>query len=128
MKANRVYQMAGLPLEQVELHWEELDDALTRYYMARDLADVNIEGELMFPPELTKADKSTYAHLLTGYVNDDGIIEFMHSVSGLPRSLCATWNYLDNVEIDKQGGQPDWATDDCYAATLDVVKAEGALA
>lgn len=82
MSADRVYQMAGLPLQQVELHWEALDDALTRYYVAK----------------------------------------------GLPRSLCATWNYLDNVELDKQGCQPEELTEGCYTYALDVVKAEAAHA
>lgn len=116
--------MQGLPLQQVDEASDVLDDALTRYYVAMNLADVDRSGEPLIDAVTAAHDKATYTTLLTPMVDDRNIVEFMHKVSGLPLSLCATWNYLDNVETDKQGAQPHWATLDCYEFTLDIVKAD----
>lgn len=128
MSASFTPTMAGLPLALIDSESEVLHDALTRYYVAMNLADVDSEGRNLVDPVVTANDRATYKTLLTDVVNDRNIVEFMHEVSGLSRPLCATWNYLDNVEVFEQGGQPDWATSDCYEFTLEIVKSDGSKA
>ena len=88
----------GLPTIPEE-DFGELEAALLRHFCASW-----VMADDIFPAGVVEADRTRYAHLIASpgpehrVIDPDQQVEFMHAVSGLPRSWCATWCYWDFIE------------------------------
>ncbi len=116
--------MLGIP-EISDDQWDVLWDAHTRYFVAKGLADVDVDGEPLVEADMAAQDKHENADLLApAYVDDASIIEFMVRVSGMPKALCAAFTYLDHVEMTRQGAQPECVLQECYQDALEMIQGE----
>lgn len=81
----------------------ELEDAQLRHLCASWIVP-----EDMFPPSVVEGDRRALAHLISSkgpgalHIDASEQVEFMHAVSGLPRSMCAAWCYEDFLNLVRQ--------------------------
>lgn len=100
MNPEYVAPMAGLPLQQVERHKDNIEFAMVFYF----------------------SDDSLHLHVCEG---PPDLIEYMHDVSGVPRFLCATFVYLDRVQLNTVIGGRTREINRQYEIALAIVEAEG---
>lgn len=99
---------------------DELEHAQERFYAASDLIDS--DDPTFFAH--VEIDRREHAHCLCyRFVDLDGELEFLHRVSGLPRDVCAAWNYRDQVEMAASGLIPLACLDDALERARETIAA-----
>lgn len=127
MKRQRVYDIA--PMEGLvvpPLHASGvLENALLRYLA------MNCVMSGVIPLKQVLKDRTEHFDLYTAgtdgeaELHDANQVEFMHRVSGLPRSWCAYWTYMDWLSTVAEGhieGDIETLVQDGYESALELTE------